>query len=55
MHSQKIAVTVTLPKPTCTYADHSYPAYTEKQVRELLENLGFFVRTSSELALEEEK
>ncbi|MEG6453284.1 ead/Ea22-like family protein [Enterobacter cloacae] len=31
---------VTLPRPVCTYADHSYPAYSERQVVALLESLG---------------
>ncbi|WIC11196.1 hypothetical protein QM040_10785 [Escherichia coli] len=31
---------VTLPRPACTYADHSYPAYSERQVLSLLEALG---------------
>lgn len=31
---------VTLPRPECTYADHSYPAYSERQVVALLESLG---------------
>ncbi|EPT7056385.1 hypothetical protein ACVR2G_004349, partial [Cronobacter sakazakii] len=36
LESRKVA----LPRPACTYADHSYPAYSEKQVVELLESLG---------------
>ncbi|EOC0428579.1 ead/Ea22-like family protein [Cronobacter sakazakii] len=39
------ARTVTLPRPACTYADHSYPAYSEKQVVELLESLGINLET----------
>ena len=31
---------VTLPRPACTYADHSYPAYSKRQVVALLESLG---------------
>lgn len=31
---------VTLPCPACTYADHSHPAYSERQVVALLESLG---------------
>ena len=34
------ARTVTLPRPACTYADHSYPAYSEKQVIDLLKSAG---------------
>ncbi len=40
---------ITLPKPNCTYADHSYPAYSEKQVKDLLESLGYAVRLRSDL------
>lgn len=40
--------TVTLPRPACTYADHSYPAYSEKQVVELLESLGINLETGGE-------
>lgn len=36
---------VNLPKPNCIYEDHSYPAYSEKQVKDLLESLGYIVRT----------
>lgn len=35
--------TVKLPLPACTYADHSYPAYTKQQVLSLLESLGVIV------------
>lgn len=35
--------TVTLPLPACTYADHSYPAYSRKQVVELLAAAGIQV------------
>lgn len=35
--------TVKLPLPACTYADHSYPAYTKQQVLSLLESLGVTV------------
>lgn len=31
---------VKLPLPACTYADHSYPAYSKRQVVALLESLG---------------
>ncbi|WP_311766311.1 DUF3850 domain-containing protein [Klebsiella sp. K4-170] len=34
------AKTITLPTPACTYADHSYPAYTKQQVLTMLESLG---------------
>lgn len=33
-------VTVTLPAPACTSADHGYPAYSEAQVLDLLNSLG---------------
>ncbi|ELY2771013.1 ead/Ea22-like family protein [Cronobacter sakazakii] len=42
------ARTVTLPRPACTYADHSYPAYSEKQVVELLGSLGINLETGGE-------
>ncbi|EOC1054348.1 hypothetical protein AAAW60_003976 [Cronobacter sakazakii] len=42
------AHTVTLPRPACTYADHSYPAYSEKQVVDLLESLGINLETGGE-------
>ncbi|EMC4372004.1 UNVERIFIED_ASMBLY: hypothetical protein E7W53_12765 [Cronobacter sakazakii] len=42
------ARTVMLPRPACTYADHSYPAYSEKQVVELLESLGINLETGGE-------
>ncbi|WP_435952682.1 hypothetical protein [Dryocola sp. BD626] len=34
---------VKLPTPGCTYADHSYPAYSEKQVRSILAGIGVIV------------
>ncbi|HCB0537197.1 DUF3850 domain-containing protein [Klebsiella pneumoniae] len=37
------AKTITLPTPACTYADHSYPAYTKQQVLTMLESLGVTV------------
>ncbi|EIZ5006009.1 hypothetical protein [Klebsiella pneumoniae] len=37
------AKTITLPAPACTYADHSYPAYTKHQVLTMLESLGVTV------------
>ncbi|EPY7114608.1 TPA: hypothetical protein MAG16_005385 [Klebsiella quasipneumoniae subsp. similipneumoniae] len=37
------AKTITLPTPACTYADHSYPAYTKQQVLAMLESLGVTV------------
>jgi hypothetical protein len=48
-HKVVIQEVITLPRPTCTYADHSYPAYSEKQVKELLEKLGYLVKTRSDL------
>lgn len=41
---------VNLPKPLCTFADHSCPAYTEKQVTELLASLGYLARTRADQA-----
>lgn len=35
--------TVKLPLPSCTYADHSYPAYSKRRVISLLESLGITV------------
>lgn len=35
--------TVKLPLPSCTYADHSYPAYSKRQVISLLGSLGITV------------
>lgn len=35
--------TVKLPLPSCTYADHSYPAYSKRQVISLLQSLGITV------------
>lgn len=37
------AKAITLPTPACTYADHSYPAYTKQQVLTMLESLGVTV------------
>ncbi|HDS9360790.1 TPA: ead/Ea22-like family protein [Enterobacter chengduensis] len=39
---------VTLPRPACTYADHSYPAYSERQVVALLESLGIRINREGE-------
>lgn len=39
---------VPLPRPVCTYADHSYPAYSERQVVELLESLGIRINQEGE-------
>ncbi|EOL8979892.1 hypothetical protein ACM92K_003154 [Cronobacter turicensis] len=39
---------VTLPRPACTYADHSYPAYSEKQVIDLLKSAGINLETGGE-------
>lgn len=36
----KLATPVRLPRPSCTYADHSYPAYSRKQVEEILTSAG---------------
>ncbi|MEB7601376.1 hypothetical protein [Raoultella terrigena] len=40
--------TITLPKPACTYADHSYPAYSKRQVVCLLASLGVTVAEGGE-------
>lgn len=32
----KLATPVRLPRPACTYADHSYPAYSRKQVEGII-------------------
>lgn len=40
LERQKETRSIALPRPTCTYADHSYPAYSERQVVALLESLG---------------
>ncbi|ELQ6225969.1 hypothetical protein R2308_002958 [Cronobacter turicensis] len=42
------ARTVALPRPACTYADHSYPAYSEKQVIDLLKSVGINLETGGE-------
>lgn len=39
---------VELPLPGCTYADHSYPAYTKRQVLNLLAAAGITVKGDSE-------
>ncbi|MDQ9694057.1 hypothetical protein, partial [Serratia marcescens] len=36
----KLATPVRLPSPACTYADHSYPAYSRKQVGEIITSAG---------------
>ncbi len=36
----KLATLVRLPHPACTYADHSYPAYSRKQVEEIITSAG---------------
>ncbi|EPN2803994.1 hypothetical protein ACTWOG_001659 [Serratia marcescens] len=35
-----LATPVRLPRPACTYADHSYPAYSRKQVEEIITSAG---------------
>lgn len=46
----KLATPVRLPRPACTYADHSYPAYSRKQVEEIITSAGmrFTVEGDSE-------
>ncbi|AQT55423.1 hypothetical protein AR325_26690 [Serratia marcescens] len=36
----KLATPVRLPRPACTYADHSYPAYSRKQIEEIITSAG---------------
>lgn len=36
----KLATPVRLPRPACNYADHSYPAYSRKQVEEIISSAG---------------
>lgn len=36
----KLATPVRLPRPACVYADHSYPAYSRKQVEEIITSAG---------------
>ncbi|HIE1445951.1 TPA: hypothetical protein ACXJF2_000861 [Serratia marcescens] len=36
----KLATPVRLPRPACTYADHSHPAYSRKQVEEIITSSG---------------
>lgn len=36
----KLATPVRLPRPACTYADHSYPAYSRKQVEGIITSAG---------------
>lgn len=37
---RKLATPVRLPRPACVYADHSYPAYSRKQVEEIITSAG---------------
>lgn len=37
---KRLATPVRLPRPACTYADHSYPAYSRKQVEEIITSAG---------------
>jgi hypothetical protein len=37
---ERLATPVRLPRPACTYADHSYPAYSRKQVEEIITSSG---------------
>lgn len=37
---KRLATPVRLPRPACTYADHSYPAYSCKQVEEIITSAG---------------
>ncbi|MGJ5824849.1 ead/Ea22-like family protein [Serratia sp. H402Y] len=40
---KRLATPVRLPRPACTYADHSYPAYSRKQVEEIITSAGMRV------------
>ncbi len=37
---KRLATPVRLPRPACTYADHSYPAYSRKQVEVIITSAG---------------
>ncbi|WP_260515028.1 MULTISPECIES: hypothetical protein [unclassified Serratia (in: enterobacteria)] len=37
-------IVVGLPRPSCVYADHSYPAYSQKQVENLLNSIGLSIK-----------
>ncbi|HGE8503713.1 hypothetical protein ACYZFV_15600 [Serratia ureilytica] len=37
---KRLDTPVRLPRPACTYADHSYPAYSRKQVEEIITSAG---------------
>lgn len=37
---KRLATPVRLPRPACTYADHSYPAYSRKQVEGIITSAG---------------
>lgn len=37
---ERLATPVRLPRPACTYADHSYPAYSRKQVEGIITSAG---------------
>ncbi|EOT1930201.1 hypothetical protein LL394_005284 [Serratia marcescens] len=37
-------IVVELPRPSCVYADHSYPAYSQKQVEGLLNSIGLSIK-----------
>jgi len=39
---------VKLPKPDCTFADHSYPAYSKKAVIALLDSVGVSIKPDKE-------
>ncbi|EBV1494775.1 hypothetical protein DNY71_22570 [Salmonella enterica subsp. enterica serovar Typhimurium] len=48
LESNKPPLEVLLPEPDCTYADHSYPAYSKRQVVALLETLGVKIKEDEE-------
>lgn len=45
---------IILPKPLCTFSDHSRPSYSTRQVKEIIEGLGYAVKTLSDVSDEKE-
>ncbi|MGP1148180.1 hypothetical protein ACJ8LH_01535 [Serratia sp. CY49633] len=42
--ASRASIVVELPRPSCVYADHSYPAYSQKQVEDLLSSIGLSIK-----------
>ncbi|HEO8934554.1 TPA: hypothetical protein QIF01_003346 [Serratia marcescens] len=42
--ASRASIVVELPRPSCVYADHSYPAYSQKQVEDLLNSIGLSIK-----------